>query len=42
MNSSDIINAANYFLMDKRVQYLNNLKGHFVLRIKTENKLIKN
>jgi hypothetical protein len=39
MNSNDIINAANHFLMDKRVQYLNNLKGQFVLRIKTENKL---
>lgn len=39
MNSSDIINAANHFLMDKRVQYPNNLKGHFVLRVKTENKL---
>ena len=39
MNSNDIINAANHFLMDKRVAYLNDLKGHFVLRVGTENKL---
>ena len=39
MRSNDIIDAANLFLKDKRIQYHTNINGHFVLHISVENKI---
>ena len=39
MKSNDIIDAANLFLKDKRIQYHTNINGHFVLHTSVENKI---